>query len=124
MTASKNEAGAILCDGQESIWTFNQLFEIEDNGSTFREAHALLLALQALPRSLLSPVSRVIINTDNIGLFHSLLNNGSESSIISSIVHQINVLINSFKIKINYKFISGSQNPADAYSRIHSHHSR
>lgn len=82
--ASKNEAGAILFDGQETIWTFNQLFEIEDNGSTFREAHALLLTLQALPRSLLSSASR--LNTDNIGLFHSLLNNSSDSNIISSIV--------------------------------------
>lgn len=116
--ASKSQAGAILFMDQEILWTFSCPFNINDNGSTYREALALHLALMNLPIQVTSPFSRLIINTDNIGLFHCLLNKSSDSRTVQIIINDIISFVNSSKLAINYKFISGILNPADFYSRV------
>lgn len=49
--ASKNEA--ILFSDQHVLWTFSRYFEINDGGSTYREAFALQLSLRYIPENLL-----------------------------------------------------------------------
>lgn len=80
-------------------------------------AFALQLALRFVPKELLSTATRLIINTDNIGLFHALLNGSSDSKVIDTTIHQILNVINALPLSVNFKFISGDQNPADAFSR-------
>lgn len=74
-------------------------------------------SLKALPQNLLSSSTRMLVNTDNVGLFHSLLNKSSDSVHVEKIIKQVYDIFDKLSININFKFISGANNPADAYSR-------
>lgn len=86
--ASKAQAGAVQHEGQQLCW-FSRELSTSDRGSSLREAQALLLCLQHIPRHLLRLSTLLVIHIDNLSLLPCIKARSSTNPTVLSIINSI-----------------------------------